>query len=464
ACLPHLAGRHNNTTSWDRANRMLSMGSASYAYDGLSNRIQQTVSATVTNYLLDLQPGLATVLQATQGANTTRYVHAPRGIHAQRDASGNWEWMLQDGLGSVRGVVDNSVNPLESRLYEPYGVPFGTSGTSQTNYGFTGEMTDANNLLYLRARYYAPSLGVFTGLDPMENRNRYQYVSGNPVNGAVGELLSLNRYAYANGNPVNLVDPSGMQACLADFDCPVPSNPIIDWCSLYPNAFGCTTNGQPPTIPITPRLINPPNYGDFQPDQLWRMGTLLNGGPCNGIITLPGVTSFSITLGAQTSPQELERLRLACYRGDLRACETLRQLCAMSGNNNSDACTALERAKHGSCDPWTYEPLKATMEAACKSGLLMSCNADSLKRLRTRLRMPGQKVNEVVLKPEDIQQLIDNATNCINARQAIQDTCYRGQPDNEHPEQIRLLIAARILCETVKAAIEAVLGNSGVEL
>ena len=76
-----------NGYTWDRANRMLSMGSASYAYDGAGNRIQQTVSATVTNYLLDLQPGLANVLQATQGANTTRYVHAPRGIHAQKDAS-----------------------------------------------------------------------------------------------------------------------------------------------------------------------------------------------------------------------------------------------------------------------------------------------------------------------------------------------------------------------------------------
>ena len=207
------------------------MGSASYAYDGAGNRIQQTVSATVTNYLLDMQPGLANVLQSTQGANITRYVHAPRGIHAQKDASANWEWMLQDGLGSVRGVVDSSLNPLESRLYEPYGTPFGTSGASPTSYGFTGEMTDANNLLYLRARYYAPSLGVFTGLDPLEMGNRYAYVdgnpingavgeplslngyayvNGNPVNGAVGEPLSLNGYAYVNGNPVNLVDPSGM--------------------------------------------------------------------------------------------------------------------------------------------------------------------------------------------------------------------------------------------------------------
>ncbi|MEP7292497.1 MAG: hypothetical protein ABI835_11975 [Chloroflexota bacterium] len=102
-----------NSYTWDRANRLLSMGGSSYAYDGAGNRISQTVSVDVTQYLLDLQPGLVTVLQATQGSDTTRYLHAARGIHAQQDASDNWTWMLQDGLGSVRSVVDSSLSVLE---------------------------------------------------------------------------------------------------------------------------------------------------------------------------------------------------------------------------------------------------------------------------------------------------------------------------------------------------------------
>jgi len=172
------------------------MGGASYAYDGAGNRISQTVGVDVTQYLLDLQPGLATVLQATQDSDTTRYIHAQRGIHAQQDASDNWTWMLQDGLGSVRSVVDDSLSVLESRLYEPYGTPFGASGTNQTVYGFTGEQTDANGQVYLRARYYNPSIGVFTGLDPFEGQ------SCTP--------MSLNGYSYVAGNVVNAVDPSGM--------------------------------------------------------------------------------------------------------------------------------------------------------------------------------------------------------------------------------------------------------------
>jgi RHS repeat-associated protein len=84
---------------------------------------------------------------------------------------------------------------------------------------FTGEPLDANGLVYLRTRYYAPELGMFPSLDPVEGSaqqamslNRYGYVAGNVVNDAVGELMSLNRYSYVAGNPTNFVDPSGMIA------------------------------------------------------------------------------------------------------------------------------------------------------------------------------------------------------------------------------------------------------------
>ena len=63
-------------------------------------------------------------------------------------------------------------------------------------YGFTGEPTDGNELLYLRARYYAPNLGVFTGLDPWE--------------GTFDRAMSLNGYSWVEGNVPNRTDPSGM--------------------------------------------------------------------------------------------------------------------------------------------------------------------------------------------------------------------------------------------------------------
>jgi RHS repeat-associated protein len=174
---------------------MLSFGGASTTYDGLGNRVAQTVSATVTRYLLDLQPGLAVVLSETTGANTTRYVHGPRGIHAQKDAAGNWEHPLTDGLGSVRGVVDTNANVLWSANLDGYGNPFSTVGTAQTNYGFTGEYGLPGGLLHLRARNYQPGLGVFASLDPFE--------------GMMDRAMSINGYGWVEGNVINEIDPSG---------------------------------------------------------------------------------------------------------------------------------------------------------------------------------------------------------------------------------------------------------------
>ncbi|MHB8627019.1 MAG: DUF7948 domain-containing protein [Aggregatilineales bacterium] len=185
-----------NSYSWDRANRLLSVGSTSYLYNGVGQRVQQTVGATVTQYLLDIQPGLAKVLQATTGTNVTNYIHGPTGIQQQQNPDTTWRYPIQDGLGSVRSTVGSANTPLESRVYDPYGPQTQQSGTSQTVFGFTGEETDSIGLVNLRARYYNPAIGQFFNLDPLE--------------GSAGQPLSLNRYAYVQGNPVNLVDPSGM--------------------------------------------------------------------------------------------------------------------------------------------------------------------------------------------------------------------------------------------------------------
>ncbi|MBA3867563.1 MAG: PD40 domain-containing protein [Anaerolineae bacterium] len=189
-----------NSYTWDRANRLLSMGSASYQYDGEGRRVQQTVSSTVTKYLLDIQPSLAVVLSETAGSNVIRNVHSPRGIHAQKDPSNNWQWIAQDGLGNVREVMDNSVSVLESRNYGPYGDTFGgTITTAPTykspNFGFTGELVDGSGLLDLRARRYNMGMGVFASLDPFE--------------GMWDTPMSINGYGYVGGNPTNWTDPSG---------------------------------------------------------------------------------------------------------------------------------------------------------------------------------------------------------------------------------------------------------------
>ena len=129
-------------------------------------------------------------------SETTYFIHGPTGLQQQQNPDGSWVWTVEDGLNSIRGVVDSAVNPLESRQYDPYGVLIETSGTNQTPFGFTGEITDSNGLVYLRARYFNPNLGVFPNPDPFE--------------GSPHQPMSLNRYSYVENNTVNRVDPTGM--------------------------------------------------------------------------------------------------------------------------------------------------------------------------------------------------------------------------------------------------------------
>jgi RHS repeat-associated protein len=161
--------------------------------------VEKTVSSTTTKYTLDMGLSLWETLVETTGANATRYLHTPLGLLAQQRPDASWQWALGDGFGSVRGMVNSSLAPPESRLYTPYGEPSQLSGSAQNAYGFTGEPTDSNALVYLRGRYYHPGIGQFINLDPLETANRYGYVGGNPIN-----RVDPNGFC---GNPINWSDP-----------------------------------------------------------------------------------------------------------------------------------------------------------------------------------------------------------------------------------------------------------------
>ena len=100
---------------------------------------------------------------------------------------------MQDGLGSVRGWVNSAASVSGIVNYTPYGVP----DAAVDEFGFTGEQTNENGLVYLRARHYNPNVAIMTALDPYE--------------GDAGRPMSLNGYAWVEGDPISNADPSGMQ-------------------------------------------------------------------------------------------------------------------------------------------------------------------------------------------------------------------------------------------------------------
>ena len=202
---PIEAGCPTSSYSYDPANGLVGFVDCDrnmeggYGYDGLGNRYRQTVNGATTSYLLDLNSSLTQVLGEIRPGDDTYYLLGLDVIGQQTGSQ--WSYFGYDGLGSVRQMTDLTGALTYAASFAPYGSPFEQYAAASTTLGFTGEQTDLNGLLYLRARYYNPALGSFLSLDP--------------VQGVMGSALSFNPYLYVQGNPTNYVDPTGQFAWLA---------------------------------------------------------------------------------------------------------------------------------------------------------------------------------------------------------------------------------------------------------
>jgi RHS repeat-associated protein len=126
------------------------------------------------------------------------------------------QYFLGDALGSVRQLTDTDGELILAKDYEPYGEMLSSAGGGAASYGYTGEWTDDyTDLVYLRARYYAPATGRFLSKDSWR--------------GDYTRPLSLNGWNYVEANPVNLVDPSGHFPVWCQY---APSKALYEACVL----------------------------------------------------------------------------------------------------------------------------------------------------------------------------------------------------------------------------------------
>ena len=155
----------------------------------------QSVDGDVTTFAWDWASGLPEMLR--EGGNLYLVGHDTLG----RWDGAAWAYHLPDALGSVRQVADGTGAVVSAREWTPYGVEV---GAPQAGLGYTGEWWDGDaGLVYLRARWYAHSVGRFTQRDPWP--------------GISVEPLTLNPYVYALANPANFSDPSGYQSESEEF-------------------------------------------------------------------------------------------------------------------------------------------------------------------------------------------------------------------------------------------------------
>ncbi len=126
---------------------------------------------------------------------------------AQEDIPGRTPWVPLFNLPTMDFSTTSGFNTdangyvALSRSYTPFGELADETAFQTSAYGFTGEWTDPTNLIFLRARYYAPEQGRFTTHDLFP--------------GIAVAPSTLHPYLYTLNNPLLYTDPSGKLPFLA---------------------------------------------------------------------------------------------------------------------------------------------------------------------------------------------------------------------------------------------------------
>ena len=134
---------------------------------------------------------------------TTKRYYTMGGITvAVRDSAGtgSLNYLLGDQLGSTTVSINAAGGTPVVQRYLPYGAPRSTTGgNAVTDRGWIGQTKDnSTGLQYLNARYYDPTIGRFTAVDPIVD---------------VEQPGSLDRFGYGLDNPTTLKDPTGLRVC-----------------------------------------------------------------------------------------------------------------------------------------------------------------------------------------------------------------------------------------------------------
>ncbi|MDD4909797.1 MAG: cysteine peptidase family C39 domain-containing protein [Candidatus Omnitrophica bacterium] len=196
-----IAGAATTNFTYNHDNQLTQYTSGStnlsYRYDSFGNRIRKTQGSQVTKYIVDPNRSLPSVLCETdaKGNISAYYIY---GLGLISKIIGNNSYFYQyDGLGSTIALSDSAGAIKNKYAYDDFGN-LATNSTETIDNPFKyvgrfGVMTDTPDLLYMKARYYMPSVGRFISKDP------------------IGLAGGMNMYGYVGGNPINLIDPWGLR-------------------------------------------------------------------------------------------------------------------------------------------------------------------------------------------------------------------------------------------------------------
>ena len=166
----------------------------SFTYDAEGLRTGKTVNGEKTIYVWD---GDQMVMELSKGgAVQKRYIRGNDLVYADKGENTEKTYYVTDMHGNVVQLLDESGNVTKTYEYDSFGNEVKPEKKDENPYRYCGEYYDKETEeVYLRARYYEPSVGRF--------------ITRDTYTGESDEPLSLHLYTYCANDGVNAWDPSG---------------------------------------------------------------------------------------------------------------------------------------------------------------------------------------------------------------------------------------------------------------
>ena len=166
----------------------------SFTYDAEGLRTGKTVNGEKTIYVWD---GDQVVMELSKGgAVQKRYIRGNDLVYADKGENTEKTYYVTDMHGNVVQLLDESGNVTKTYEYDSFGNEVKPEKKDENPYRYCGEYYDKETEeVYLRARYYEPSVGRF--------------ITRDTYTGESDEPLSLHLYTYCENDGVNAWDPSG---------------------------------------------------------------------------------------------------------------------------------------------------------------------------------------------------------------------------------------------------------------
>ena len=221
---------------YDALNRLVSVRQdgalmARYAYDVLGRRIAKRVYSSASDgspgYTRFVYHGENVAFQADSAGDMGLQFTWGLGsddLRGMRDPGGQGYYVVQDKLGSIRGLLERNATWRASVRFNPYGdvVAIDSAGPKPPVwYSWTGrEYDEETGWFYHRARYYSPLIRRFVQEDP------------------IGHSGGTNLYAYVEGQALESIDPTGTRMRELDVQSSVGRGGISGIDQLWAQSLG----------------------------------------------------------------------------------------------------------------------------------------------------------------------------------------------------------------------------------